>query len=90
MDDDGKQGLEEDDLLDDAEVDTLIRAVIVQTVGDNQFDYQSASQWTSEIIEECLKKLAGLSKPFKYVVTCNLAQKVTMHFGCVWVRHRSS
>lgn len=25
--------------------------------------------------EGCLKRLAGLSKPFKYVVTCNFVQK---------------
>lgn len=77
MDDDGKQGLEEDDLLDDAEVDALIRESIVQTLGsDCQFEHSNMNQWTNEIIEGCLKRLAGLGKPFKYVVTCNLAQKV--------------
>lgn len=77
MDDDGKQGLEEDDLLDDAEVDALIRDTIVQTIGtDTHFDHNSFSQWTTEIIEGTLKRLAALGKPFKYVVTCNLAQKV--------------
>jgi dynein light chain Tctex-type 1 len=77
MDDDGKQGLEEDDLLDDAEVDTLIREVVVRTIGDSHFDRESASRWTSEILAECLKKLTALSKPFKYVVTCNLAEKAS-------------
>lgn len=77
MDDDGKQGLEEDDLLDDAEVDALIRDTIVQTIGtDTQFDHDRFSQWTTEIIEGTLKRLAALGKPFKYVVTCNLAQQV--------------
>ena len=76
FDDDGRQGLQEDDLLDDAEVDTLIRDAILQTVGDSLFDHEQIPAWTNEIVEGCLKRLANLTKPFKYVVTCNLAQKV--------------
>lgn len=77
MEDDGKQGLEEDDLLDDADIDALIRDTIVQTIGsDTYFDHDSMGQWTNEILEGSLKRLAALGKPFKYVVTCNLAQKV--------------
>ena len=75
-DDDGRQGLQEDDLLDDAEIDTLIRDAILQTVGDSLFDHEQIIVWTNEIVEGCLKRLANLTKPFKYVVTCNLAQKV--------------
>ncbi len=33
------------------------------------------SQWTSSCLENCIKKLAGLNKPFKYVVTCVIMQK---------------
>lgn len=33
------------------------------------------SQWTSVCLESCIKKLAGLNKPFKYVVTCIIMQK---------------
>lgn len=33
------------------------------------------SQWTSSCLENCVKKLAGLNKPFKYVVTCIIMQK---------------
>lgn len=76
FDDDARQGLQEDDLLDDAEVDTLIRDAILQTVGDSLFDHEQITVWTNEIVEGCLKRLANLTKPFKYVVTCNLAQKV--------------
>lgn len=75
-DDDGRQGLQEDDLLDDAEIDTLIRDIITQTIGDSLFEHANVTSWTTEIVEGCLKRLAALRKPFKYVVTCNLAQKV--------------
>lgn len=77
-DDDGRQGLQEDDLLDAAEVDTLIRDSIIQTIGDSLFELASIKPWTNEIIDGCLKRLTALRKPFKYVVTCNLAQRVSL------------
>lgn len=75
-DDDGRQGLQEDDLLDDAEVDTLIRDTIYQTIGECLFDHAQMAAWTDEIVRGCLTRLNNLKKPFKYVVSCNLAQKV--------------
>ena len=75
-DEDARQGLAEDDLLDEAEVDTLVREAISLAVGDAPFQHDKINQWTNGIIEGCLKKLAALAKPFKYVVSCNLSQKV--------------
>ena len=37
--------------------------------------HTKVNQWTSNVVEGCLKRLAGLQKPFKYVVTCNFVQK---------------
>lgn len=55
---------------------SLSRAqAIEQTVGTNAFTHTKVNQWTSNVVEGCLKRLAGLQKPFKYVVTCNFAQK---------------
>lgn len=76
MDDDNAlDGLTEDDLIDDAEVDTMVRQAIGQTVGENQLILGKLDSWTTNIIEGCLKRLGALQKPFKYVVTCNLSQK---------------
>lgn len=76
MDDDtGVDGLTEDDLIDDAEIDTMVREAISGAAGDNQFLHSKADAWSSNIVEGCLKRLAALNKPFKYVVTCNLTQK---------------
>ena len=33
------------------------------------------SQWTSSCLENCIKKLTALNKPFKYVVTVIIMQK---------------
>ena len=49
--------------------------LLPQTIGDSQFSHGKLNAWTNNIIEGCLKKLAALGKPFKYVVTCNLVQK---------------
>ena len=55
---------------------SLSRAqAIEQTVGTNAFMHTKVNQWTSNVVEGCLKRLAGLQKPFKYVVTCNFVQK---------------
>lgn len=76
MDDDiVLDGLTEDDLMDDAEVDSLLRESISAAVGDSQFLHAKADAMSANIAEGCLKRLAALNKPFKYVLTCNLMQK---------------
>jgi dynein light chain Tctex-type 1 len=76
MDDEGiLDGLTEDDLMDDAEVDSLLRESISAAVGDSQFLHAKADAMSANIAEGCLKRLAALNKPFKYVLTCNLTQK---------------
>ena len=76
MDNDaGMDQMTEDDLLDDAEIDTLVREVITSAVGESAFLHAKIDAWSSNIVEGVLKRLAALSKPFKYVITCNLSQK---------------
>lgn len=36
---------------------------------------QKVAQWNSNIVELVLKKLTGMNKPFKYIVTCVIMQK---------------
>lgn len=68
--------LTEDDLVDDAEVDTLLREAVGAAVGDaaTQFAHSKIDAISAAIAEGCLKRLVALNKPFKYVVTCNLIQ----------------
>lgn len=65
----------EEHLLEDAEVDTMVREAVSQVIGENSFLHAKIDIWSSNIVEGCLKRLAAMSKPFKYVVTCNLTQK---------------
>ena len=68
-------GLSVEDLVEDAEVDTMIRDTIASVVADNAFTHAKMDTWANNIVEGCLKRLGSLGKPFKYVVTCNLSQK---------------
>ncbi len=52
-----------------------VNVVALQTIGDAQFMLPKINQWSSNVVEGCLKRLAALNKPFKYVVTCNMTQK---------------
>jgi len=70
----------------------LTPAVIILTIAGAQ-----VSQWTASCLENCIKKLTGLNKPFKYVVTCVIMQKNgegrvaegCVGVGCGHVRHHA-
>ncbi len=40
------------------------------SIGMNAYQHAKVNQWSSNIVEQCLKKLTGLGKPFKYIGTC--------------------
>lgn len=83
-DDSQANDLAEEDLVDDAEVDTMVRESIHQVLGDAHFTHSKIDHWVANIIEGCLKRLAAFAKPFKYIVTCNLQQKAGagLHSSC--------
>ncbi len=70
----GMDGLAENDLVDEAEVDSVIRETVIHTIGEAAFTQGKVNAWSSHIVEGCLKKLAAMGKPFKYVVTCSIIQ----------------
>jgi dynein light chain Tctex-type 1 len=70
----GMDGLAENDLIDEAEVDSVIRETVIHTIGEASFAQGKVDAWSSHILEGCLKKLAAMGKPFKYVVTCSITQ----------------
>ena len=71
----GMDGLEENDLVEEAEVDTVVREAVLAAVGDAAWADARAAPWAAAIMQTCLKKLAAQGKPFKYVVTAALAQR---------------
>ncbi|PSC76609.1 dynein light chain Tctex-type [Micractinium conductrix] len=71
----GLDGLAENDLVDEAEVDSIIRETVLHAIGDMPWSDAKVGPWTSQVIEGILKKLAGLQKPMKYVCHVSLTQR---------------
>ncbi|EFN57169.1 hypothetical protein CHLNCDRAFT_21434 [Chlorella variabilis] len=71
----GLDGLHENDLIDEAEVDSIVRESILHTIGDTPWADSKVGTWTSHIIEGALKKLAALQKPMKYICHVSLTQR---------------
>jgi hypothetical protein len=62
-------------LLNGEEVVVAIKESIDGVLQNQQYSEHKVSQWTSKCIETCMKRLASQNKPYKYVVTCMIAQK---------------
>ncbi|PRW34101.1 dynein light chain Tctex-type 1 [Chlorella sorokiniana] len=71
----GLDGLAENDLIDEAEVDSIVREAILHAIGDTPWADAKVGAWSSHIIEAILKRLANLQKPFKYVCHVSLTQR---------------
>ncbi|KAI8913472.1 Tctex-1 [Gorgonomyces haynaldii] len=67
-------GVEEKAFVVD-EVNNIIQESIDATIQNAPYHHNKVGQWNSNIIEQTLKKLTSLGKPFKYVVTCTIMQK---------------
>eukprot|EP00164_Ancoracysta_twista_P001660 GFYU01002180.1.p1 GENE.GFYU01002180.1~~GFYU01002180.1.p1 ORF type:complete len:130 (-),score=30.87 GFYU01002180.1:234-587(-) len=85
MDDFG--GSEENGFPTD-DIQTLVRESIDVSVANATFQHNKVHHWTSGVIEQCLKRLSTLNRPFKYMVTCVIVQRngAGMHTAssCFW------
>ncbi|KAI8998244.1 Tctex-1 [Gaertneriomyces semiglobifer] len=68
------QGAEEKAFMVD-EVTNVIKESIESTLQNAMYHHNKVAQWNSNIVEQTLKRLTSLNKPFKYVVTCTIMQK---------------
>ncbi|CAE7939154.1 Dlc90F, partial [Symbiodinium necroappetens] len=48
------------------QVNEIVKNAITKTLGGSQYSKERVTSWTNQIIDECLKELAKLNKPFKY------------------------
>lgn len=52
------------------------------------YDEDLVQQWVNTICEKCMKSLADLQKPYKYIVTCQIMQKtgagIHTALSCYW------
>ena len=66
---------EEDNEFNSQQIQQLVGNVIAGIFSaETVYDRNKVSQWTQQIIENCIKELAKLNKPMKYVVTCVIQQ----------------
>ncbi|DBA73702.1 hypothetical protein WJX82_003892 [Trebouxia sp. C0006] len=57
------------------DVTSIIKESIDAVLQNQQYNHFKVGQWTSTCLETCIKRLADLNKPFKYVVTTVIMQK---------------
>eukprot|EP01116_Phalansterium_solitarium_P000725 TRINITY_DN10579_c0_g1_i1.p3 TRINITY_DN10579_c0_g1~~TRINITY_DN10579_c0_g1_i1.p3 ORF type:complete len:114 (-),score=38.68 TRINITY_DN10579_c0_g1_i1:355-696(-) len=57
------------------DVQNIIKESVESTLQNTVYNHSKVPQWTSNVVEQCLKRLSALNKPFKYVVTCIIMQK---------------
>mmetsp|Transcript_59308 Transcript_59308/g.152708 ORF Transcript_59308/g.152708 Transcript_59308/m.152708 type:complete len:111 (-) Transcript_59308:96-428(-) len=57
------------------QVNEIVKTAITKTLGTAQYNKDRVNQWSTQIIDETLKELAKLNKPFKYAVTSVIMQK---------------
>ncbi|KAG5180135.1 flagellar inner arm dynein light chain Tctex1 [Tribonema minus] len=69
------------DFADDAakysveDVDTIVKNAIAGCLTDVTYNAKKVTDWTNHIVDNCLRELQSLNKPFKYIITCIIMQK---------------
>eukprot|EP00667_Euglena_gracilis_P032466 EG_transcript_49996 len=61
--------------LNSDRITEIIDEVMKATLNNMAWNSKKVEPWTNGIIEHCLKRLAEMKKPFKYIVTAVLMQK---------------
>ena len=51
------------------QVQEIAKHAIHQTLGNSVYNREKVNVWCGQIVDACLKELAKLNKPFKYVGT---------------------
>mmetsp|Transcript_101042 Transcript_101042/g.261674 ORF Transcript_101042/g.261674 Transcript_101042/m.261674 type:complete len:111 (-) Transcript_101042:34-366(-) len=57
------------------QVNDIVKNAVTKTLGASPYNKERVNAWTNQIIDDTLKELTKLDKPFKYVVTSVIMQK---------------
>eukprot|EP00297_Palpitomonas_bilix_P016021 CAMPEP_0113873690 /NCGR_PEP_ID=MMETSP0780_2-20120614/3914_1 /TAXON_ID=652834 /ORGANISM="Palpitomonas bilix" /LENGTH=96 /DNA_ID=CAMNT_0000859371 /DNA_START=273 /DNA_END=563 /DNA_ORIENTATION=- /assembly_acc=CAM_ASM_000599 len=70
------------------DVQNIIKDSIEAILGAQSYNHGKVTQWNSDVIEQTMRKLASLNKPFKYVVNAVIMQKngagLHLSSSCFW------
>mmetsp|Transcript_48196 Transcript_48196/g.113765 ORF Transcript_48196/g.113765 Transcript_48196/m.113765 type:complete len:113 (+) Transcript_48196:255-593(+) len=79
---------EGDRTFNQEEVRQIVEESVNSSLANAIYTHSKVTTWQATIVENTLKRLAALNKPFKYVVTCMISQNTggathTAH-TCFW------
>jgi len=57
------------------EVKNIVKEAVEETLKGANYQHAQVPKWSNAVVEQSLKRLTALNKPFKYVVTCVIMQK---------------
>ena len=72
-------------LIEEEVVELIVKTVADKVIGpDTAFNPNKIQLWTANLVENVLKQLCAINKPFKYVVTTNFLQRngAGLHTAC--------
>jgi len=64
----------ENEFVSEEVTDIATKAINV-TLEKVTYNKEKVSAWCAQIVDQCLKDLSKLEKPFKYIVTCIIMQR---------------
>jgi len=62
--------------LNSDKITDIIAGCMTSKLNTEKWNPKKVDGWTKDIIDTCLKQLGEMKKPFKFVVTCIIMQKV--------------
>ena len=71
------------------EVETLCNKIFEEIVGKSSYDHSEAIKWNTKLVESITQALVGMSRPFKYCVTCIIMEAgekagINVASTCFW------
>ena len=79
---------EEDNSFPQEELERIVNEVCEEVLKEAHWDETLVPNWINQVCEMCVKQLVELNRPYKWVVTCVMQQKIgcTIHssMSCYW------
>lgn len=58
------------------DIQTIVKESVDKIIGNNAYQAENVSHWTTAVSEAVLVGLTKMKKPFKYIVMCSIMQRV--------------
>eukprot|EP00519_Triparma_laevis_P013144 CAMPEP_0182491048 /NCGR_PEP_ID=MMETSP1321-20130603/670_1 /TAXON_ID=91990 /ORGANISM="Bolidomonas sp., Strain RCC1657" /LENGTH=118 /DNA_ID=CAMNT_0024693299 /DNA_START=47 /DNA_END=399 /DNA_ORIENTATION=- len=61
-------------IFNEEQVKPILQNVVDEVLNKASYDEDLVQQWVDTICDRCMKQMADLQKPYKYIVTCQIMQ----------------